>query len=88
MTSPWEPGVNGAGKRPWFLIRRDETIPVPLRYYFDKRGYLVKYTSYNNAMRAADKLNHAEREALDRAIAELDRKLGSENWTRHPQLGN
>lgn len=71
MISPWEPGVNGAGKRPWFLIRRDETIPVPLRYYYNSNGYLVKYASYNNAMRAADRLNHAEAEALRRAIEDL-----------------
>jgi hypothetical protein len=56
MDTPWSPASNGAGKRRWFLYR-DESVPVGERYYFDKRGYLVRYVSYETAQRAADKLN-------------------------------
>lgn len=71
MTSPWEPGVNGAGKRPWFLIRRDETIPIPLRYHYNANGYLIKYASHQSAQRAADRLNREEKDELLEAIRQL-----------------
>jgi hypothetical protein len=58
--SPWEPVNNGAGKRTWFLTRRDESIPITGRFHFSSRGSLVRYASGETAQRAADKLNRQE----------------------------
>jgi hypothetical protein len=52
---PWRPAVNGARRRPWFLIRDAEQVSE--RYYFGGNGRLVRYASCANAERAADRLN-------------------------------
>jgi hypothetical protein len=58
MTDPceWIPANNGGGKRMWFVMR-GESVPIALRYHFDKNGRLVRYASCEAAQRAADKLN-------------------------------
>lgn len=61
---PWRAGVNGAGKRPWFLIRgsgiESDRIPVAHRYHNGPSGQLRQYASFETAQRAADKLNGAK----------------------------
>jgi hypothetical protein len=61
---PWQPAVNGTGKRPWFLARGSgaefHRIPVADRYHFSARGDLVRYANLESAQRAADKLNTTE----------------------------
>ena len=47
---------NGAGKRIWFLIK-DESVPIPHRYYLNARGDLIRYASMQSAQRAANRLN-------------------------------
>jgi hypothetical protein len=60
MTTPWRPANNGAGKRRWFLIRDDSSIPVRERYHFGSDGRLVRYASPESARRAADRMNSGE----------------------------
>lgn len=55
MTRDWRPANNGTGKRMWFLIAADESLPVAERYLFDRRGRLIRYSSYAGAARAAER---------------------------------
>jgi hypothetical protein len=57
MYAYWRPAVNGGGKRAWFLIWSDESVPVSERYYYGPTGNLVRFASCENAQKAADKLN-------------------------------
>lgn len=56
----WRPVNNGAGKRIWFLIADDETLPVGQRYHYDRRGWLIRYASHATASKAAARLNAAQ----------------------------
>lgn len=65
MTLPsWTPANDGSGNRPWFLVRRgvedDRSVPVRDRFRYSTADVLVRYTSRENAQRAADKLNKQE----------------------------
>jgi hypothetical protein len=53
----WRAANNGNGKRMWFLIRTDESVPVSERYHYNGRGDLIRYASYKTAQYAADNLN-------------------------------
>ena len=53
----WRTANNGSGKRRWFLIWSDESVPVSDRYYFAANGNLVRYVSHQSAQKAADRLN-------------------------------
>ena len=55
----WRPANNGTGKRMWFLIREDQSVPVSERYHYGKNGRLVRFASMGNAQRAADRLNQS-----------------------------
>lgn len=56
---PWRPANNGAGRNRWFLYRDDET-PLAQRYY-EEKGKLRRFATWENAATAADKLNAKER---------------------------
>lgn len=52
---PWRPANNGIGKRIWFLHR--DAAEISDRYYWDSRGYLIRYATYETATKAAERLN-------------------------------
>lgn len=55
----WRPANNGAGKRPWFVVRGNGG-PAADCYQWTKSGNLIRYGSCEAAMRAAARLNAAE----------------------------
>jgi len=61
----WVAAVNGSGKRPWFIMRKESAptfrlLPFSARYHNDPGGQLVRYASFETASARADKLNKAE----------------------------
>lgn len=61
--TPWRPAVNGTSRRPWFLTRDGQGIPLEDAYHYGAAGNLVRYASMETAQRAADKLNAQEGQA-------------------------
>lgn len=62
----WEPAVNGAGKRPWFVQRKGADLGswpggFNLWYYVNARGNLIRYATYEQAKQRADHMNWADR---------------------------
>lgn len=70
---PWAVGVNGASRRPWFVIRdrwwngqrgaRSVTCEAPIeeRYHWREDGRAVRYASQESATAVAERLNREER---------------------------
>jgi hypothetical protein len=87
----WVPGVNGATKRPWFLIRGhgldSERVPLRARYHNGPSGNLVCFASFETAQRAADKLNGAELNLAAYLAAKAASERLNEEWGRTSALG-
>lgn len=65
--SLWSPACNGAGKRNWFVTKR-EAVQGEEAYEYTASGAVKRYASHEQAQKVADKLNV---EAIDAHVIAL-----------------